>query len=895
MSSSTDPTDSGSLKFKDTKLRSLGQIFSESTINSIPYYQRDYSWKSVTTDERPVAKLWDDFITKYNDWVLSGNIAESEYMLGTMVFVKQKPIGVYDNFEIVDGQQRISTITMILCIVRDIVIENNFSNISRDMNSWPNNLESFVRLVEIIEEQPITTTTSERRATHKDWKLKMNRVDAEVYKKWIQEYRSDPDHHFSEPGKDFMKISEKIKYLDEQLKSKNPALNFSASKKLVIQAYVYLYNEIQSSLIVSLLNTAEANEKLENLDKESKNTARKNIEGKPENFELPNDFFTNDVDGYNILNSSTKWTDLAHEQKFDELYEKFQNTKRGKDKSRDEFIKSRLSTYLKKFNPILGKESTRVHDKLCAQERKNHLPQLFQFINNIVMQRMFVTRSEVKEDKDAFQIFDTMNSAGLELSKSNLIKNLIIKHVPVLEQENIAKKWDEEIIDKVGLSVADTFILQSLRSRGLEDPDNVGKYIFDKFHVKEHDKITVPSGKNLYNVIRWKIDTSNVSGCSSEESKSIMAKQFIDNLVEDALIYEYLVYGDTISPVPANPLASLDGCIYDMNYLGAKYIRIAMYTAYREWTKTSNEFILLMKFLVPFFFKYKTIGDNNASKLESNMITVCEMIKNGDQSNREDTLYDIVKFLLSTYSDGDFKNDFENLGTDEKILKYILHRINTYLADKYADVRVIDNLELEHILPKSPKKSLYSDGGWELDRFFTGYDTSTEPHYQKQFSTNWVWMLGNLTLLHYKTNKTIGNSNFGKKLLWKNQDGDDLGYSKSQLPINIDTLLKDENGNDRQDWTALSLIERTEILNDKALEVWKLPEIFCSNSNCYGSKNPITVTGTKKEVLESMCCDIRDVNGQECSPVVQCGNKLIVKWHKPAPEYRVPQAYTINL
>lgn len=896
MSSATYAVNSGSNKFKNTQLRSLLQIFSENAIIQIPYFQRNYSWKSVNSDSRPVAKLWSDLIGKYNQWLSTKIIDNAEYMLGTMVFVKENSVGNIDKFEVVDGQQRISTFTMLLCITRDLLIENHYSTISKDMGTWPTGLDFIIKLVEILEPVPISQSGITRE-DHKHWKLKMNRTDAEIYKKYVQEYESDLSHTFSEPGKDFIQISKKTMFLEEQLTSKTPSIRLSSSQRLIIEAYVFLYKSLQEKLIVALLDTPESTDDLEKYECESEKSARDNIEKNPnsDEFKLGDDFFKNDVDGLNVLETKT-WSANEYENKFSEKYERWSNTKQGEGKSKDEYIKKRISTYLRKLKPVLEKEKEKVHTTLCAKKRKDHLPELFQFIRYIVMERMFVTRAEVNDEKDAFQIFDTMNSAGTDLSKSNLIKNLIIKHVAETEQEEIAKKWDDNIIEKVSLPNADTFILQSLRSRGLEDPSS-GRYIFDQFHVKEHDKVIVPSGKNLYDVIRWVIENTSIPGYNSQQSSEKVAKNFVDTLVEDAEIYEYLNGNDPNPPLAANPFTNLAACIHDMNYLNAKYIRIAMYTAYREWKKNSNEFLLLIKFLVPFFFKYKTVSDKNATKLELNMIKVCQIIKNGNSQTRLADLYKIIKFLLSTYPDDEFTNDFDKTWNDENTIKYVLHRINTFLADKYTDVKAIDHLQLEHIFPQKPKTTSVADGGWDKNIFFADYDPNTdEPKFPAEFNSSWSsGLLGNMTLLHYETNKTIGNSNFAKKLSWTNSEGIQVGYEKSNLPINVETVVSDEtNKIVRKNWTANSIINRTSYLNEKALDVWKLPEIYCANVQCYGATHPVTVKGTFKEVLETKCSQEKDKNGNLIVPSKICGDDLEVKWHKCAPEYQVPTAYTID-
>src|SRR5438093_55726 len=70
----------------------------------VPLNQRDYAW---TKDE--VNDLIQDFQRS-----ISG-LAKNHYFLGTMVTIPKEK----DVLEVVDGQQRLATTTILLCAIRD--------------------------------------------------------------------------------------------------------------------------------------------------------------------------------------------------------------------------------------------------------------------------------------------------------------------------------------------------------------------------------------------------------------------------------------------------------------------------------------------------------------------------------------------------------------------------------------------------------------------------------------------------------------------------------------------------------------------------------------------------------------------------------------------------------
>lgn len=82
----------------------IGRLLSEGTKYIVPHHQRDYSW---TEDE--IDQLISDILSAMSE-------KSGEYFLGLMVFIPgEKPP---DSYNILDGQQRLVTTTMILSSVR---------------------------------------------------------------------------------------------------------------------------------------------------------------------------------------------------------------------------------------------------------------------------------------------------------------------------------------------------------------------------------------------------------------------------------------------------------------------------------------------------------------------------------------------------------------------------------------------------------------------------------------------------------------------------------------------------------------------------------------------------------------------------------------------------------
>ncbi len=92
--------------------QNLNAIFSDTYIFEIPVFQRPYAWTTEQVDD-----LLDDLLyaMRRDD--------EEPYFLGSVVLIK----GDDAKSQVVDGQQRLTTLTMLLCILRELVDDSQKS------------------------------------------------------------------------------------------------------------------------------------------------------------------------------------------------------------------------------------------------------------------------------------------------------------------------------------------------------------------------------------------------------------------------------------------------------------------------------------------------------------------------------------------------------------------------------------------------------------------------------------------------------------------------------------------------------------------------------------------------------------------------------------------------
>ncbi|WP_226576422.1 DUF262 domain-containing protein [Microseira wollei] len=182
---------------------SFGELLGGNNSYSVPLFQRDYSW----TDEQ-VEQLWQDITETLDE-------KRSEHFIGAIVVnSSEKP-----KLMLIDGQQRVATISILMCVLRDIAKENGDSQLADtisqkylgSLNLRTRKIESKLVLSEknnqffqdnIIESKNLAFLRQLSRglSKKKDADNKSNKLIVDAYlllHKWVQE-RSEKVGQFEE-------------------------------------------------------------------------------------------------------------------------------------------------------------------------------------------------------------------------------------------------------------------------------------------------------------------------------------------------------------------------------------------------------------------------------------------------------------------------------------------------------------------------------------------------------------------------------------------------------------------------------------------------------------------------------------------------------------------------
>ncbi|WP_395406892.1 DUF262 domain-containing protein [Pseudoduganella sp. UC29_106] len=97
------------------KIEPIGKLFSSDFFFTVPDYQRPFAW-----EESNFQDLVDDLEEARNG---------QQYFLGTLVLHKR---GGKNNYDIVDGQQRITSLLILLACLRDMINDPKFKKSLQD-------------------------------------------------------------------------------------------------------------------------------------------------------------------------------------------------------------------------------------------------------------------------------------------------------------------------------------------------------------------------------------------------------------------------------------------------------------------------------------------------------------------------------------------------------------------------------------------------------------------------------------------------------------------------------------------------------------------------------------------------------------------------------------------
>ena len=115
----------------DAKQIRVSDLFETNVQYKIPLFQRYYVW----SEDAQWEPLWDDILRQHGS-----EERASDHFTGAIVIQHQSTLaGDVPQYDIIDGQQRLTTFQIILCAIRDICAENEHADMASDIRRYIQN------------------------------------------------------------------------------------------------------------------------------------------------------------------------------------------------------------------------------------------------------------------------------------------------------------------------------------------------------------------------------------------------------------------------------------------------------------------------------------------------------------------------------------------------------------------------------------------------------------------------------------------------------------------------------------------------------------------------------------------------------------------------------------
>ena len=312
----------------------------------------------------------------------------------------------------------------------------------------------------------------------------------------------------------------------------------------------------------------------------------------------------------------------------------------------------------------------------------------------------------VDDELNAYTVFETLNARGLELTTTDLLKNLLFSRVRVPSD------------------------LQALQRRWQALMDTVEQERFPEL-LRYHMLCEMPKVRSgrLFKLVRGRVKTADD------------VFRLLDELERRAELF--VAVGDPHHGYWID-LPEAKRYIRELSLFRVRQMMPLLFTAWESLSP--DDFVRILKLVSVVSFRYTVVSSRNPSALEAAFHYAAKPVKDGKVT----TPAGVFERLRSIYvDDAKTRQDFAGLevgtsGRKKRLAKYILARLEEDASRRACDPDT-DPGTIEHVLPENPTDE------WEETFDPARWDTS-------------VYRLGNLTLLEAGANRRIGNGTYHDKV-----------------------------------------------------------------------------------------------------------------------------------
>jgi uncharacterized protein with ParB-like and HNH nuclease domain len=396
----------------------------------------------------------------------------------------------------------------------------------------------------------------------------------------------------------------------------------------------------------------------------------------------------------------------------------------------------------------------------------------FQVILEGLNRLIFVEISLERGKDDPQRIFESLNSTGLDLSQSDLIRNFILMDLPPTDQDKIF----ETIWSPIEENAKDLSKRTSL----------VSDFIRDYLTLRNKK---IPNKNKVYQEFKILFQEKDEAGFNQE----------LEDIKSLSFHYKKLVNPTTVTDKQVRR---------ELEYINRLEINVAYPFLLQVFEDLENglieisDLVSILKLIQSYAWRRFIVGlpTNSLNKVFMTLYS---------EIDTEEYVESIEKALMKKGGNSKFPTNEEiKLSLKDKDLYNIQPKNRSYffeLLENYNNKEYVNTsneaITIEHIFPKTPTDE------WKQQ-------LSREQF--SEFKDKYLNTIANLTLSG--NNGALSNRPFLEKKTM-NQDGNEQGYIHSRLWLNSYLQKIDE-------WTIPHFEERFEIIYERFLKIWKLPEVL---------------------------------------------------------------------
>ena len=365
----------------------------------------------------------------------------------------------------------------------------------------------------------------------------------------------------------------------------------------------------------------------------------------------------------------------------------------------------RILTAYKLFkSEVQQKKSDFISDGVCANEQD-----FFKRLVDTITKKIVFVEIECDASSDAFQVFDSLNGKGLDLTAADRIKNIMMSWSPAGKG---AQKWDA-LVQQIGEDYLASFF--------------VCLFFFNCGRRVSKNKLP-DEFKNKY-----------------KNSAQADFDYFYQDLKNDGIIYGNLRANKT-------GVNKLDEVLKDFQALKLDQVYVMLFAAAKHFgadSLTSSEYLKFAKTLLSLVVRMQ-VCERSMNKLDSIFSECIDMMKNQSASlNVVRQRLDEKKINIAP--DAQFESDFTKFAPkDTKIEEFYIRHLEGYRRRQEGNRSAVERgLTIEHIIPQT------------LDDLAQWYGTEFIPdEVREDFQDSVVECIGNKMLLYGDDNSAAGNNDY---------------------------------------------------------------------------------------------------------------------------------------